>query len=78
MQRSDHPPIPHSDYRPLRGCLATAPVWGAPSTWLAGPYGGNMDIVEVRPENTVCSIGYYALGTVAATVALRFAQEGAQ
>lgn len=40
-------------YRPMLGCIGTAPFWGVPSTWPAGPHGGNMDIVEVCPGNTV-------------------------
>ena len=40
-------------YRPMLGCIGTAPDWGSPATWPAGPHGGNMDIVEVCPGNTV-------------------------
>lgn len=40
-------------YRPMLGCIGTAPDWGVPSTIPAGPHGGNMDIVEVRPLSTV-------------------------
>jgi acetamidase/formamidase len=41
------------DFQPMLGCLGTATDWGVPSTWPAGPHGGNMDIVEVCPGNTV-------------------------
>jgi amidase len=41
------------DYRPMLGCLGVATDWGVPSTWPAGPHGGNMDLVEVCPGNTV-------------------------
>lgn len=41
------------DFCPMLGCLGTAPDWGVPSSWPAGPHGGNMDIVEVCPGNTV-------------------------
>jgi acetamidase/formamidase len=40
-------------YAPMLGCLGTAPAWGVPSTGPAGPHGGNMDIVETCPGNTV-------------------------
>ncbi len=40
-------------YEPMLGCLGTAPDWGVPSTIPAGPHGGNMDIVEVRPGSVV-------------------------
>ncbi len=40
-------------YRPMLGCIGTAPLWGAPTTLPAGPHGGNMDIVEVCPGNTI-------------------------
>lgn len=40
-------------YRPMLGCLGTAPAWGSPSTALAGNFGGNMDLLEVSPGNTV-------------------------
>lgn len=40
-------------YAPMLGCLGTAPDWGVPSTLPAGPHGGNMDIIETRPKNTV-------------------------
>lgn len=47
---SDEITIP---YAPMLGCLGTAPEWGSPTTLPAGPYGGNMDIVETCPGNTV-------------------------
>jgi acetamidase/formamidase len=47
---SDSVAIP---YAPMLGCLGTAPDWGVPSTGPAGPHGGNMDIVETCPGNTV-------------------------
>jgi len=40
-------------YAPMLGCLGTAPDWGSPTTGPAGPYGGNMDIIEVCPGNTI-------------------------
>ncbi len=40
-------------YRPMLGCIGTAPAWGSPTTVPAGPHGGNMDIVEVCPDNTI-------------------------
>jgi acetamidase/formamidase len=40
-------------YAPMLGCLGTAPDWGSPTTGPAGPHGGNMDIVETCPGNTV-------------------------
>jgi acetamidase/formamidase len=40
-------------YAPMLGCIGTAPDWGVPTTLPAGPHGGNMDIVEVCPGNTV-------------------------
>jgi acetamidase/formamidase len=40
-------------YRPMLGCIGTAPAWGSPSTGPAGPHGGNMDIVDVCPGNTI-------------------------
>ncbi len=40
-------------YRPMLGCIGTAPAWGSPTTVPAGPHGGNMDIVEVCPGNTI-------------------------
>jgi acetamidase/formamidase len=47
---SDSVTIP---YTPMLGCIGTAPAWGVPTTLPAGPYGGNMDIVETCPGNTV-------------------------
>ena len=41
---------------PTRRCWAASaprPTWGRPRTLPAGPHGGNMDIVEVCPGNTV-------------------------
>src|SRR5262245_25581426 len=40
-------------YSPMLGCLGTAPDWGVPSTGPAGPHGGNLDLVEVAPGNTI-------------------------
>lgn len=40
-------------YTPMLGCIGTAPDWGVPGTGPAGPHGGNMDIVETCPGNTV-------------------------
>ena len=40
-------------YRPMLGCMGTAPSHGVPTTFPAGPHGGNMDIIEVCPGNTV-------------------------
>jgi amidase len=40
-------------YTPMLGCIGTAPASGVPTTLPAGPHGGNMDIVEVCPGNTV-------------------------
>jgi acetamidase/formamidase len=40
-------------YAPMLGCIGTAPHWGSPTTGPAGPYGGNMDIVEVCPGSTI-------------------------
>jgi acetamidase/formamidase len=40
-------------YEPMLGCIGTAPEWGVPSTAPAGPHGGNMDLVEVRPGSVV-------------------------
>ena len=40
-------------YAPMLGCIGTAPDTGAPTTGPAGPHGGNMDIVETCPGNTV-------------------------
>lgn len=40
-------------YTPMLGCIGTAPDWSVPSTLPAGPHGGNMDIIEVCPGNTI-------------------------
>ncbi|HEV3022052.1 MAG TPA: acetamidase/formamidase family protein, partial [Pirellulales bacterium] len=40
-------------YAPMLGCIGTAPAWGVPTTLPAGPHGGNMDIIETCPGNTV-------------------------
>jgi acetamidase/formamidase len=40
-------------YRPMLGCIGTAPDWGAPTTAPAGPHGGNMDLIETAPGNTI-------------------------
>jgi len=50
IQWSDTLSIP---YAPMLGCIGTAPHWGSPTTLPAGPYGGNMDIIEVRPGSTI-------------------------
>lgn len=47
---SDQLTIP---YAPMLGCLGVAPANGVATTFPAGPHGGNMDIVEVCPGNTV-------------------------
>ena len=47
---SDEITIP---YAPMLGCIGTAPDWGSPTTLPAGPHGGNMDIIEVCPGNTI-------------------------
>jgi acetamidase/formamidase len=47
---SDSVAIP---YAPMLGCIGTAPASGAPTTNPAGAHGGNMDIVETCPGNTV-------------------------
>lgn len=47
---SDHLRIP---YAPMLGCIGTAPDLGVPTTGPAGPYGGNMDLVEVGPGATL-------------------------
>lgn len=47
---SDSVTIP---YTPMLGCIGTAPDWGCPTTTPAGPHGGNMDIIETCPGNTV-------------------------
>jgi acetamidase/formamidase len=40
-------------YEPMLGCIGTAPAWGVPTTLPAGPHGGNMDIIETCPGNTI-------------------------
>ena len=40
-------------YAPMLGCIGTAPDWGVPTTGPAGPHGGNLDLVEVRPGSAV-------------------------
>jgi len=60
-------------YTPMLGCIGTAPDWGVPSTGPAGPHGGNMDIVETCPGNTVylpvfVEGGYLYLGDVHAAM----------
>ncbi len=40
-------------YRPMLGCIGTAPDWGTPTTGPAGPHGGNLDLVEVGPGSTI-------------------------
>ena len=47
---SDEISIP---YRPMLGCIGTAPEMGVPTTIPAGIHGGNMDIVETCPGNIV-------------------------
>lgn len=61
---SDDVTIP---YTPMLGCIGTAPDTGVPTTGPAGPHGGNMDIIETCPGNTVylpvfVSGGYLYLG----------------
>jgi acetamidase/formamidase len=47
---SDDVKIPYS---PMLGCIGTAPDWGVPTTSPAGPWGGNMDIIETCPGSTI-------------------------
>jgi acetamidase/formamidase len=47
---SDQIKIP---YRPMLGCIGTAPDMGVPTTMPAGIHGGNMDIIETAPGSTV-------------------------
>jgi acetamidase/formamidase len=47
---SDELTIP---YAPMLGCIGTTPSWGVPTTQPAGPHGGNMDIIETCPGNTI-------------------------
>ena len=37
----------------MLGCIGTAPDTGVPTTFPAGPHGGNMDIIETCPGNMV-------------------------
>jgi acetamidase/formamidase len=60
-------------YRPMLGCIGTAPATGVPTTGPAGPHGGNMDIIETAPGNTVflpvfVDGGYLYLGDAHATM----------
>jgi acetamidase/formamidase len=60
-------------YRPMLGCIGTAPDTGVPTTGPAGPHGGNMDIIETCPGNTVylpvfVSGAYLYLGDAHATM----------
>lgn len=50
IQFSENISIP---YQPMLGCIGTAPDWGVPTTFPAGPHGGNVDLVEVGPGCTV-------------------------
>ena len=47
---SDEITIP---YRPMLGCIGTAPDTGVPTTGPAGSHGGNMDIIETGPGSIV-------------------------
>lgn len=54
-------------YKPMLGCIGTAPDTGVPTTFPAGNHGGNMDIIEVCPGSTIylpvfVSGGYLYLG----------------
>lgn len=40
-------------YTPMLGCIGTTPDWGVPTTGPAGSHGGNMDIIETAPGNTL-------------------------
>ena len=40
-------------YQPMLGCIGTAPNWGVADTAGAGPHGGNLDLVEVRPGSQI-------------------------
>jgi acetamidase/formamidase len=40
-------------YQPMLGCIGVAPQMGVPTTVPAGPHGGNLDIREVAPGNTI-------------------------
>ena len=50
IEWSDRIRIP---YRPMLGCVGTAPRAGVPTTGPAGAHGGNMDLIETCPGNTV-------------------------
>jgi amidase len=50
IEWSDKISIP---YAPMLGCLGTTPDWGVPTTGPAGVHGGNLDLLEVCPGNTV-------------------------
>ena len=50
IQFNDRVRIP---YQPMLGCIGTSPDWGVPSTFPAGPHGGNLDLVEVCPGSTI-------------------------
>jgi acetamidase/formamidase len=50
IEWSDEMVIP---YDPMLGCIGTAPAWGVPTTLPAGPHGGNLDLIEVRPGSTI-------------------------
>jgi amidase len=50
IEWSDEISIP---YAPMLGCIGTAPDWGSPTTGPAGAHGGNLDLIEVCPGNTV-------------------------
>jgi acetamidase/formamidase len=50
---SDKIKIPYRPYRPMLGCIGTAPDMGVPTTMPAGTHGGNMDIIETCPGHTV-------------------------
>ena len=40
-------------YKPMVGCIGTALDVGVQNTNLAGNWGGNMDLIEVCPKNTI-------------------------
>lgn len=40
-------------YRPMLGCIGTAPEWGVATTLPAGSHGGNLDLLEVCPGSRV-------------------------
>ena len=37
----------------MLGCIGTSPATTVPGTGPAGPHGGNMDIIETCPGNTI-------------------------